>query len=114
MKNRIQRVNHLIKEEISKVIIKEVEFPPDFLVTVSRVDISPNLNEGKVFISVLPEKGGPKIINILNQNIYNLQQKINQRLNMRPIPRLIFVEEKETAKAAKIEKILEQLKGEEK
>jgi ribosome-binding factor A len=109
---RIQKVNALIKRELSQLLLKEIEFPQDILVTITRVEASANLIEGNIWISVFPENKAKKILEILNKNIYFLQQKLNQRLKMRPIPKIKFLEEKKTAEAGKIEEILEGLKKE--
>lgn len=110
MSKRIQRVNQLIKKEISQIILREIEFPKDILVTVTRVETASNLIESKVYVSVMPEEKTSKVFQILNRQVYELQQKLNQRLQMRPIPRIKFIEEKETKEAGKIEEILERLK----
>jgi ribosome-binding factor A len=114
MSKRIQRVNQLIKREISQIILREIDSPKDTLITVTRVETTPNLIESRVFISVLPEENCEKIIKFLKKIIYQLQQKINKKLKMRPVPKIIFMEEKKTAEAARIEKILDELKKEKK
>ena len=111
MSKRIQRVNQLIKEEISQILLREVEFPSGVLITVTRVESSVDLNQAKVYISCLPEEKTSKVFQILNRQVYELQQKLNQRLQMRPIPRIKFIEEKETKEAGKIEEILEKIKN---
>lgn len=107
---RIKRVNSLIKREISQILLKELEFPSGVFVTVTRVEAIPNLQECQVFVSILPENKFKEVFDILNKKIYFLQQKINQKLRMRPIPKIRFSEEKLTAQAAEIESVLEQLK----
>lgn len=112
MKKRIERVDALIKNEVSKLLLKEVDFPDNILVTVTRVETTPNLIESKVYVSVLPEKEGERIFTILDKIIYGLQQKINNKLRMRPVPKIIFVKEEKTKEAARVEAILEELKNE--
>jgi len=114
MSKRIQRINQLIKKELSQIILREIEFSQGVLVTITRVETSPNLIESNVWISVLPEEKLKRILEILNKNIYFLQQKLNKRLTMRPIPRIKFLEERKTSEASRIEEILEELKKEEK
>ncbi|TET84438.1 MAG: 30S ribosome-binding factor RbfA [Candidatus Nealsonbacteria bacterium] len=114
MSKRIPRVNQLIQQELSQIILREIEFPKDILVTVTRIETSSNLIESKIYVSVMPEEKTSKVFQILNRQVYELQQKLNQRLQMRPIPRIKFIEEKETKEAGKIEEILERLKKEEK
>ncbi len=110
MSNRIQRVNSLIKEELSKILLKEVDFPRDVLVTITRVDSLPNLSEAKIYVSVMPDEKIDKVFEILNRRIYDIQQVLNRRLNMRPIPRIEFKKEEKTKKAAQVEELLEELK----
>jgi len=114
MSKRIQRVNQLIKKELSQILLREVDFPKDILVTIAKVETSPNLRESKIFISTVPEDKTQKVLKTLNQKIYELQQKINRRLKMRPVPRIRFSEERETAEAGRIEELLEELKKEKK
>lgn len=110
MSKRILRVNALIKKEISKLLLREFEFPPGVLVTVTRVETSADLEESRVFVSVIPEEKFEEVLRNLNKKIYFLQQKFNRLARMRPLPRLIILAERKTAEAAKIEEILEQLK----
>jgi len=114
MSKRIQRVNQLIKKELSQIILREVDFSKDILVTVTRVDTLPNLRESRIFISTVPEEKAQIVLKVLNQKIYDLQQKINRRLKMRPVPRIKFLEEKETANAGRIEELLEKIKNKKK
>jgi len=113
MSKRLQRVNQLIKKELSQIILREIEFSPGILVTVTRAETTPNLIEAKIFISVIPEEKTSDVLRILNRRIYELQQKINKRLKMRPVPRINFVEEKKTKEANRIEEILDKLKQKE-
>lgn len=106
---RIPRVNQLIKKELSQIVLKKFDFPADILVTITRVEASGNLIHARVYISVLPEEKTPQIFKILNQRIYDIQQLLNRRLRMRPIPKINFVEEKQTAQAGKIEELLEKI-----
>jgi len=114
MSKRIQRLNQLIKKEVAQLILREVEFPKDVLVTVTRAEVTPDLRESKVYVSIMPEKEESQILDFLNRRIFLLQKKIDKRLKMRPVPKISFVKEKITAEAGRIEEILEKLKKEEK
>ena len=112
MPKRIQRVNSLLKKELSQILLKEVEFPDNVLVTVTRVETSSNLFQSRIYISVLPESQTKRVLTILEKIIYGLQQRINARLKMRPIPRIEFKREEKTEEANKIEGLLEKIKKE--
>jgi len=113
MPKRIEKVNSLIHKELGMIILKEVELPIDVLATLTRVETSANLIDAKVYVAVLPSDKTKRILEILNKIVYELQKILNKRLKMRPIPRIRFVEEKQTVEAAKIEGILSNIKQEE-
>ncbi len=108
---RTQQVNQLIKKELSRIILKEFDFPKDILITVTRVETSVDLNQAKVFLSVIPENRTNNVLQALNRRIYGIQQKLNSRLNMKPIPRIWLAKEGETSEAGRIEELLEKLKS---
>jgi ribosome-binding factor A len=110
MTKRIDRVNQLIKKELAQIILKEIDFPDNVLVTLTRIDASPNLIEAKVYLSTLPDSRAQEVQDILNRNIYMIQQALNKRLIMRPMPKIMFREEKEVREAGRVEEILEQAK----
>ena len=110
MTNRISRVNQLIRKELSQIVLREVEFPQGVLVTLTRVETISNMSESRVYIGCLPESQREKILSILKSVIWHLQQLLNKRLRMRPIPKIVFLEEKETSEAGQIEGVLEKLK----
>jgi len=110
MKDRIQRINQLTKEELGKIIIKKVDFPKDVLVTITRVETLPDLTQAKVYISCFPEKMTLETLKILNRNLYFLQKSINQILTMKRVPKITFIREREIEKADRIEELLEEIK----
>ncbi|MCJ7786757.1 ribosome-binding factor A, partial [Patescibacteria group bacterium] len=99
MSKRIQRVNALIKRELSQLILKELDFPVDILVTLTRVETTSDLRDTNVWISIIPDEKNKKIIEILDKNIYFLQKKLNKRLKMRLLPKIKFLEETKTKEA---------------
>jgi len=112
MNNRIEKVNALIQKELSKILFRDVDFPQGVLATITRCDSSPNLKEAKIYVSVMPDNKIDKVFEILNRRIYDIQQVLNRRLNMRPIPRIEFKKESKTQQAAQVEELLEDLKKE--
>jgi len=114
MEKRLQRINQLIKKEIAQIILKEIDFAPEILATVTRVETTQDLLDANVFVSVFPENSFVKTIDFLKKKSGFLQREINKSLRMKPLPRLHLLPEKATSKAGRIEEILEQLKTKEK
>jgi len=86
--------------------------PENTLVTLTRVDTAPNLQQAKIYISVMPEEKGFEVLKILGREVYEMQQLLNKRLNMRPVPRIEWVLETKTQEAQEIEEILDKIKEE--
>ncbi len=110
MTERIKKVNRLIQRELFQIIKKEVDFPSEIYLTLTKAEASADLKHVRVYISVMPEQEALKALKILEREVYHLQKKMNKRLNMKFVPKIYFVLEKETAKAGRIEEILEKLK----
>ncbi|MEK7193787.1 MAG: 30S ribosome-binding factor RbfA [Patescibacteria group bacterium] len=104
MKHRVERVNNLIQEELSKIIVKELEFPA--LVTITEVETSKDLSQALVKFSVLPSEKSEEVLKILNKNLRHLQYLLMKKINIKPMPRISFEIDWGLEKAAEIEKIL--------
>ena len=114
MSKRINKVNELIKQTVSTLLLKEEYFEKDILVTVTQVKTAPDLSKTSVFISVMPEEKSDLVIKVLNRNIYDLQQKFNKKMFMKRVPKIIFRQETKTKEADRIEKLLDELKKQKK
>lgn len=114
MAYRVSHLNSLLMREINQILLRDFEFPQGDFLTITRVETSSDVIESKVYISVMPDTETDRIFKILNKLIYPIQQKINQRLKMRPVPKIIFIKESATKEAGKIEELLAKLKKEEK
>ena len=110
MSRRVLRINELVKRELNQVFLREIDFAKDIFVTISKVETSSNLFQAKVYISVVPDKEQEGVFKILNRQIYSIQQELNKRLGMRPVPKIRFMEERKIMEAGKIEDILASLK----
>lgn len=107
---RKEKVNSLIKQEISKILLREFDFAKGSLVTVTRAEVAPDLGTAKVYIAVIPESKADGILKVLNRQIYQVQQKFNRRLKMKIVPQIRFIKELETQRAAEVEGLLVRIK----
>ncbi len=106
---RLAKLNNLLREELSKILDREIEFPEGSLITVTRAQTSPDARYAGIFISILG-KEEKKILEILSKNVYNIQQILNRRLKMRPVPKINFEIDEEELRREKVEKSLGELK----
>lgn len=78
--------------------------------TVTRLDVTPDLDVAKVYISVManPEGPGP-VVRALNKASGHVRTEVSRRMHIRKAPRFIFVEDDGAAYAEHINRILQEL-----
>lgn len=108
MTHRIEKVNELIKEVISAIILRDVQFPEGAMVTITRAVVSPDLHYANVFVTVFSPRGEKEeeALNALKKNTAGIQHELNRKLRMRPVPRIAFLIDEEELRREKVEKLL--------
>ena len=92
MAHRIERVNTLIRKEISELIQQQLRDPRlDDFVAVTEVSTSPDLRRAKIFVSSLSGKQEEqKILAVLNSAAGFLRTELARKVTLRRIPELSF------------------------
>jgi ribosome-binding factor A len=106
MSFRIEKINSLLVQEISAVLLREIEFPQGVLVTIIKAKTTDDVKEAKIFISVLPFEKSDQVLDILRNNIYHIQQLLNKKLRMKPVPKIFFKIDASEEEAYKVERAL--------
>ncbi len=110
MAYRLEKINELIKRELSKILLEEGESEPGTLVTILEAQTTLDLREAAVFFSVLPTAKSERVFNNLSARIFFIQQLLNKKLRMRPVPRIRFVLNTTESESQKIDGLLEKIK----
>jgi ribosome-binding factor A len=115
-KQRLDRVNSLLKEVIWEVIQKDVRNPHiDTFVTVTKVETSPDLHHAKVFISLIaPDAQKAKVLEALQSAAGFIAVHASRKVELRYFPHLIFFLDKAIDEHMRIEKILGKIEEERK
>lgn len=80
------------------------------LLTVTRLDVTPDLDVAKVHVSVMGREGGEaEVIKGLNRAAGHVRTEISRRMHIRKAPRFVFVADESAAYAARINQLLEDL-----
>ncbi len=106
---RLNRVNQLIRQELSELIKREIEFEPGVLVTVTRVQTSSDLEHASVWISVLPSDSASDVLAHLTKSLGALQRLLNRKLVMESVPKLRLILDMSADRASEIERLLDSL-----
>ncbi|MBI2446863.1 MAG: 30S ribosome-binding factor RbfA [Parcubacteria group bacterium] len=107
---RAKRFNELIKIELGKIIFDFLDVKPGVLVTITRVITAPNLFSAVVFISIYPDNETTEIFRKLNRLVYQIQQLLNKKLKIRPVPKIIFKQDTNPEEASEVEKLIKEIK----
>ena len=105
MNFRNLRVANLIRDELSEIILRELEFS-GALLTITEVKSDKKLEGAEVRVSVIPSQKSTEVLSELNSKAGFLQHLLNKKLNIKPMPRIRFEIDPGPEKAAKVEKIL--------
>lgn len=107
-KNRLARVNSLLKEVLFEVIQKEVRNPNvTTFVTVTEVDTSADLHHAKVSISLIcSEEEKSRVISALNSAAGFIAVHAAKKVQLRYFPALTFKLDTSIEEHMKIQKIL--------
>jgi len=110
MKNRrIQRVSELVKQVISEVFL-ELNFTDCGLVTVTSAEISPDLHDGRVYVSVIGSaEQKRRAMATLDQQHGRIQHELAHRVILKYTPRLKFILDETELEARRIEHLLDDL-----
>lgn len=109
---RLEKINSLIREELGKLFLTETSLKAGVFVTIAKVRVTPDIRNAFVSISVFPEHETGYTLKSLQKELSKIQQHLNLRLSMRPLPRLNFENDKTEQRAQAIEETLSTLKKE--
>ncbi len=89
---RIERVNDLIRDELSDLLLREVNDPRlGGLISITRVEVTPDLFNARVSVSVMAEPAHQaEALRALNAAASFFHRELKARLQMRRIPFLSF------------------------
>lgn len=109
MNQRIERINNLIRSEISAMIRRDLHDPLIGFVTITEVDVSADLRHAKVFFSVLgdDEQVKASIKGLMRARKF-INSRLAERIELRYIPHLRFVLDETAAKAQRMQQLLTQ------
>lgn len=108
---RVKKFNELIKQELGKIIFNFLDVKPGILVTITRVNTAADLFSVIVFISIYPSSEAEEIYDKMNRSIYEIQQLLNKKLKIRPVPKIIFRQDKNPEEASEVERLIADVKG---
>ena len=109
MKHRLLRVNEVLKRELSGIVTREMKFETG-LVTINQVDITSDLKNAHVFVSVLGTTGA-SVINQLEAHRAALQSALAKHVVLKYTPHLVFHLDDSIERGTRIIKIMQEIES---
>ncbi len=115
MSQRVQRVAEEIKQEIGKIIHDELKDPRIGFVTITKVDLSPDLRYASVYFSVLGTKKELRDTQVgLARSAGFIRKLLGRRMKLRYTPQVTFRLDESAEYSIRISEVLEKIKNKDK
>lgn len=114
MSRRTDRVNELLREELSDLIQREVKDPRvgHGLVSITEVHVSPDLRHATVYISHLGDPSErDEVLRGLAAAARFLHTELMRRVNMRHVPDLLFRFDPSIERGARLASLIHEVSG---
>ena len=110
---RNKRVADLVQRELAKIIQHEKTDTGMELVTVSFVDLSPDLSYAKVFVTCMDvNKSKKEVIDTLNDFAGKFRHALAKIITLRSVPRLKFFYDESIERGTYLSALIDSLKTE--
>jgi len=90
MSYRIDKVEHLIKEEISLIFLHKLSNMDLGFVTITNVRVSPDLKLAKIYLSVLEKEKRELVLDKIDAKKGYIRSELAHRIRIKFIPELKF------------------------
>jgi ribosome-binding factor A len=109
--SRKDKVQDAIQKEVSSIIQNELKDPRLGFLTITAVEMTPDLRYAKIFYSVLgKEQEHQKTKEALDSALGFIRRLIAQRLQLRFAPEIMFKEDKSSEYSIRIQEVLDEIK----
>lgn len=110
MSHRVNRVGEQMKKELSDIISRKIKDPRIGFVTVTEVEVTGDLQQAKVYITVLgDEQQRDDTLKGLTKAKGFIRSEIGSRIRLRKTPELIFEFDESIDYGNRIESLLNQI-----
>jgi ribosome-binding factor A len=108
---RVRRVDELLREEISSIVAREVRDPRVGFVTITAVDVTPDLSHGTVWVSVIGDADERRrSLAALSRAMPFVRGRLGA-LRLRRIPELHVRHDDAAERGTRVLRILDELQG---
>ncbi|MNI67785.1 Ribosome-binding factor A [compost metagenome] len=108
---RHQRLEEDVKIALSNIVSYEIKHPDvTGLLSVTRVQITPDQKYAKVFVSIYNTADNSKVLSALQKSSNFVRHELGQRVKMRILPSIVFELDSSIEYGAHMNKVIDDLK----
>jgi len=107
----MEKVNRLLQKQIMAVIQKEVDDPDMDFLSITRVETTKDLQESRVYYSLLNESNYDKAAVILKKMKGFIRSRLAKRIRLKNLPQLNFIPDDSLKYSVDIYKKIEEMQG---
>jgi len=111
---RQKRVASLIKEEASRLLIEEIQDSFSGLITVTRVEMTADLKTAHIYLSIYGTEQEEAVFELLDKKKGFLRKSIASKVKLKYNPMLIFSADPSLEYQSRIDRLLDEIKKNEK
>ena len=109
MAYRIDKIENLIKEEISLIFLRKLQDPAFGFLTITNVKVSPDLRIAKVYISVFEKEKREFVIEKVKATAGFIRTELASRIRIKFVPELKFFIDDSLDYVEKIEGLIKKI-----
>jgi ribosome-binding factor A len=113
MSLRMEKVNSELRKQIMEIIHQEVDDPNIGILSITRVDTTADLQESKVYFSLLDESQYERVQIILDKMNKFIRGNLGKRVRIKILPQLTFIPDDTIRYSVDINTRIEEIKREE-
>lgn len=107
---RPRKVADLIQRELSDLLRREVRDPRVGMITITAVDVSPDLSHAKVFFTLLEQKERKTTIEGLQRAAGYLRSQLAHRIKLYTTPELRFVYDESVERGDRLSRLIDSVR----
>lgn len=104
---RPQRLGDLIQREVSELIRLEVRDPRVGMITITSVDVSPDITHAKIFFTMLEKEKLQDTLEGLSRSAGFLRAQLAKRIRMYTTPELRFVYDESVERGDRLSRLID-------
>lgn len=110
--SRTQRVGELIRRELAPPLQRLAAESGWGMLTLTDVEVSPDLRQARVYVSIIGAEPHARLLEELEHHAGEFRHHLSKALTTRVVPRLHFRYDETTERAARLDRLLEDLERE--